>query len=367
MRKPRIGIIGLGQIANSGHLPKYEELGEVELVAACDIDVPKLDRVSEKYNIPNKYVDFRKLLERDDLDAVDVCLHNNLHAPVTIAALRAGKHVYCEKPIAGSYADGKAMLDAAKETGKMLHIQLGMLYGKEPKAAKKLIDSGALGDIYHVRSTGYRRRGRPFVDGYGSENFVKKDVAAGGALFDMGIYHISQLLYLIGLPKVKSISGKVYQELDMDEGRRKSSGYSVEELGMGFVRFENELTMDIIESWAVNMNEFESSSIFGSKGGIRLNPFSYHTTFCDMEMNSTFELGSAETRWHSLNPDESIYDSSVRHWVAVLQGRVPLLPTAELALETMLIQEGIYVSSASGREVTAEEIMAGSKSSAVDL
>ncbi len=367
MKKPRIGFIGLGQIATSGHLPKYEELGQVELVAACDTDVEKLDQVCERYKIPNRYTDFRKLLERDDLDAVDVCLHNNLHAPVTIAALRSGKHVYCEKPIAGSYVDGKAMVDAARETGKMLHIQLGTLYSKEAKAAKKLISEGALGKIYHARSTGYRRRGRPFVDGYGTANFVKKQIAAGGALFDMGIYHIAQLLYLIGMPGVERISGKIYQELDMDEARRISSGYDVEELGLGFIRFENGLTMDIIEAWAVNMDPFEGSSIFGSKGGIRLNPFSYYTTFCDMEMNCTFELDSVNTRWHRLNPDESAYDSSVHHWVAALQGKVELLPTAEIALLTMLIQEGIYMSDALGREVSAEEVIKNSKSTAVDL
>src|SRR5205823_4170765 len=110
--------------------------------------------------------DFRKVLKMADVDAVDVCLHNNLHAPVTIEALQAGKNVYCEKPMSGSYCDSKAMYDAARKTGKKLHIQLSTLYSAEHKAARRLIEEGALGQLYYARSFGFRRRGRPFVDGY---------------------------------------------------------------------------------------------------------------------------------------------------------------------------------------------------------
>jgi predicted dehydrogenase len=128
---------------------------------------------------------------------VDVCVHNNLHAPLTIAALKAGKHVYCEKPIAGAYADGLAMRDTAREVGRMLNIQLATLFSKETRIAKRLIEDGQLGNIYHARSSGFRRRGRPFVDGYGSHNFVRKPISGGGAMYDMAVYHIAQLLYLM--------------------------------------------------------------------------------------------------------------------------------------------------------------------------
>ncbi|MGE5558504.1 MAG: Gfo/Idh/MocA family protein [Bacillota bacterium] len=368
MNKVRIGMIGVGQIAKQGHLEQYLKGNEpVEFVAACDINRQELDSVCEHYGIPNKYADFRDLLQRDDIDAVDVCLHNNLHAPVAIAALRAGKHVYCEKPIAGSYSDGAEMVRTAKECGKFLHIQLGALYSPEVRAAKTLISEGALGRIYHARSTGYRRRGRPYVDGYGTKYFVNKESCGGGALYDMGVYHISQMLYLMESPNVRRISGKICQETEMYEQRRAESGYNVEELGLGFVKFENDVTMDIIESWAVHMNPFESSSIFGSRGGIRMNPFEYYTTFHDMEMNAAFDLGRWDWRRRMCFEDADLYDSSIHHWVAALQGRVDLLPTAELALETMLIQEAIYMSDRMGREVTAGEVMENSKSTALEV
>ncbi|MCX5659430.1 MAG: Gfo/Idh/MocA family oxidoreductase [Planctomycetota bacterium] len=366
MNPIRIGFVGVGQIAKQ-HLASYAKIPGAQVVAAADVNAAELARVAEQYKIPYTTTNFREMLQRGDIDAVDVCLHNNFHAPVTIEALRAGKHVYCEKPMAGAYADAVAMAEAAKATGRKLSIQLATLFQKETKIAKRLIEAGKLGRIYHARSTGYRRRGRPFVDGYGTANFVKKEVASGGALYDMGVYHISQMLYLLGAPAVARISGKTYQETGMDEGRRQSSGYSVEELGLGFVKFANNLTLDVMESWAIHLNAFEGSCIVGSDGGIRLHPLSFHSSVADIEMNSTFEVDSVDWRWHQLDPLQEAYDSPQHHWVAALQGKVPLLPTAEIALATMLISEGIYLSDRLGREVTAEEVMAHSKSTAVRL
>jgi len=364
--KTRIGIIGVGQIGKA-HLSNYAKIPEVEVVAAADINESELKRVAEMFKIPSTYTNFRELLDRDDIKAVDVCLHNNLHAPVTIEALRKGKNVYCEKPMAGTYIDAKAMFEASQKYGRKLSIQLSTLFTKETKAAKRLIDEGKLGHLYHARSTGFRRRGRPYVDGYGSMNFVQKHISAGGALYDVGVYHIAQMNYLLNLPKVERISGKIYQETDMDEGRRKASGYNVEELGLGLVRFEGGLTLDIIESWAVHLNPFEGSYILGSKGGIRLYPFSFHTTFGDMDMDATFNLDAADWRWHQLRENENAYDSPQHHWVAALRGFVQLLPTAQVALQTMLISEGIYLSDTLGREVTAEEVEKNSKSTALKL
>lgn len=366
MDKVRIGIIGAGQIAKA-HLEMYRDIPDAEVTAICALNEDNLKMVAQKWDIPHIYTDYRELLKRDDIVAVDVCLHNNLHMPVTIDAFREGKHVYCEKPLAGSYADGAKMVGAAKQYGKMLHIQLSSLYTPETRAARRLIDGGALGRIYHARSVGFRRRGRPYVDGYGTEKFVQKKYAGGGAIYDMAVYHISQLLYLMGMPQPQTISGKLYQETDMHEGRRKQSGYDVEELGLGFVRFSNGITMDIFESWAVHMGNMESSSLMGSKGGIRLKPFSYHTTICDVDLDCTGNLENMNFRWMNTIEDEYAYSSSQAHWIAALKGEVPLLPTAELALCTMLIQEGLYLSDKVGSEVTAQEVIDNSVSTAVEV
>ncbi len=361
-----IGVIGVGQIGKA-HLKSYQGIEGAQLVAIADIDEGEARRVSEHYGIPHVYQDFRELLRRDDIEAVDVCLHNNLHMPVTVAALEAGKHVYCEKPMAGAFCDAEVMHRTAQQSGRKLAVQLRTLFTRETKAAMALIQGGRLGKIYHARSTGFRRRGRPYVDGYGSPAFVQKRNAAGGALYDMGVYHIANMLYLLGNPQVLRISGKIYQETEMDPARKDASGYDVEELGMGFVRFQDGITLDIIEAWAIHLDAFEGSYVVGSAGGVRLEPFGYYRSVGDLDLDATANLDGFDWRLHNVREDGDVYDSAQHHWIAALQGRVELLPTAELALNTMLISEGIYLSDKLGREVTADEVRASSQSSAVAL
>ena len=158
----------------------------------------------------------------------------------------------------------------------------------------------------------------------------------------------------------------------MDAERRALSEYDVEELGLGFVKLENGISLDIIEAWAIHLDGFSPPYIVGSKGGIRLAPFGFgdagdlgfYYSVGDMDVDSTVNLESFDGRAHDLRKDADAYDSYANHWIAALQGRVELLPTAELALNTILISEGIYLSSELGREVTAEEIKASSKSTA---
>ncbi len=366
MHEPvRIGLIGAGQIGTI-HLNNYRQIPEVQVVAVADLSPEKVEAAKQNFDIPDGYADFQQLLARDDIDAVDVCVHNNKHAPLAIAALKAGKHVYCEKPMAGTYHDAADMLQASRECNRMLHIQMGTLYGAEARAARRLITDGHLGNIYYARSFGYRRRGRPFVDGYGSATFVDKSISAGGALYDMGIYHIAQILDLLGNPAVKTVTGAAHQELEMDEARRAFSGYSVEEMGLGWVRLEGGISFDIEETWAVHHDGQESSKILGSQGGLRLNPLTYFASLSDMPFNASFDVKGADSRWHACDPEIVWYDSSQKHWAGALLGRVPLLPTAEIGLNAALISEGIYLSSKAGRELTADEIRNQSQSAAID-
>ncbi|MCG9895977.1 MAG: Gfo/Idh/MocA family oxidoreductase [Fimbriimonadaceae bacterium] len=359
----RVGIIGCGQISQH-HMKTYAGLSGVEMVAFCDANEEAAARASADFGPGTVYTDFREVLKRDDIDAVDVCLHNNLHSPVTIEALEAGKHVYCEKPMAGSYADALAMKKAADATGKKLHIQLSTLYSAETRASRELIEAGKLGEVFHARSAGFRCRGRPYVDGYGTPSFVQKSHASGGALYDMGVYHISRALYLLGNPKVERISGKTYQKTPMDAKRREISGYDVEELGVGFVRLDGDRSLEIIESWAAYLDGFGGSWLLGSEGGIRLDPFGYFTSIGDLSLDATVNLGEAQYRWTNVKGDFHLYESSQAHWLAAHRGEVDLIPTDEIALTTMLISEGIYLSQKLGREVTPQEVEANSVSTA---
>ena len=354
--KVRIGIIGVGQIGK-GHLRTYREIPEAELVAACDINGAELARVAGEFGIPNTYSDYARLLERDDLDSVDICLHNQLHRPVTVDVLEAGKNAYCEKPMSWTYRDAKAMFDAARATGRMLHIQLGRIYRPTTACAKRIIDEGHLGEIYAVTSIHYRRRGRPFVDGYGSPAFVNTATSGGGAVIDMGVYNISRILYLLGNPSLESVSAATYQKVDnMYEDRRAISGFNVEELGIGFVRLAGGITYSLAEGWAVHGNSPEEDRIYGSKGGLSVDPLTYHATLADIEMDATFDVERALWRWNQCDPATPHYANSQRHWVSAQLGLVDLLDTAGIALNTAFISEGIFLSGHLGHEVSAEEI-----------
>jgi predicted dehydrogenase len=368
MGKIKVGIIGCGVIARGTHGPDYKKLGgKVEIVAACDIVKDKLDSYTGQFDIKKRYSTIAELLDDDEIQAVDICLHNNMHAPAAIEAMRRGKDVYCEKPMAGSYADALAMLEAAKKYGRKLHIQLAMIYNSGSFVAKRLIDNGDLGKIYHMRSTGFRRRGRPYVDGYGEKEFVSSRVAGGGALLDMGVYHISQLLYLTGNKHPLRVTGHAYQELEMDRKRKEISGYDVEELIVGMIDFEDRLSMDLIESWAVNLDNLEPSCILGSTGGLRLNPFSYHYTKHDVVFNAAIDEQDLDFRSSTVYPEQMFYRNSQAHWIAALSGECPLLPTAEIALNTQLIQESLYLSDKLGRQVTTGEVIAAGTSKTAEV
>lgn len=357
-REVRIGIIGCGQIAQQ-HLKNYADIPEATVVACADILPSAADTSAKTFGIPNVYYSAHEMLKRDDLDAVDVCLHNNFHRAAAEAVLASGRHCYCEKPMAGAYADALAMKTAAQQSSKRLHIQLAGIYSNEVRSVKELIDDGALGEVYYARTNGHRRRGRPYVDGYGKPTFVQKENSGGGALYDMGVYHISELLWLLGNPNPTRICGRTFQKLAMDAKRQALSGYSVEELGAGLVNFENGVALDILEAWAMHLDTLEGSFILGSDGGARLRPFGYFTSNGDLDIDGGASMGAAAYRRRKLRTadgDTDTRDSSQRHWVSVLLGEDTLLPTLDLALNTMLISEGIYLSEKLGREVTAEEV-----------
>ena len=176
-------------------------------------------------------------------------------------------------------------------------------------------------------------------------------------MLDMAVYHISRMIWLLGNPDLISVSGSIYQKTNnMYEDRRREGGYDVEELGMGLARLAGGITYFIEEAWAIHADQPDGDHVFGSSGGLRVDPLAYFATLADMEMDASFDLKQADWRWHKCDPSTSGVDHSQRHWVWAQLGRVPLIDTAGVALKTALITEGVYLSAHLQREVSAQEI-----------
>lgn len=361
-----VGIIGVGQIGHK-HLETYLSMPNVHVKAIAGRDAGKTEAAADKYNIPFWTTNFEELLDKKEIQAVSVCLHNNLHMPVSVAALHAGKNVMCEKPIAGSYVDGVKMLAAASEQKKLLAIQISDLFSRETKAARMAIENGWLGQPYLAQSSGFRRRGRPYVDGYGTPAFVQKEMAGGGALFDLGIYHIANLMYLLGNPMPMRISGRTFQQTAMDQKRKSLSKFDVEEVGLGLVNLENGIALSLIETWAMHLDKLEGSYITGTNGGIRLNPFGLFRSLGDLDINCSADLDAFDFRIHNVYENGNALDGPLQHFIASVQGQIAPIPTAEIALNTMLISEGIYLSQRLDREVTVADVKTNSVSTSQQI
>ena len=354
-KKLKVGIIGTG-IIGKAHIRRYMEMDkDVEIVAVADLDREEADRVAKANNIPKVFTDYKELLKIDEIASVDVCLPNFLHSPVTIAALEADKNVYCEKPMARNAEEAQAMYDAAKRTGKMLAIQLSGLFSLEARAAKQIIHDGLLGRVYYVKTSHYRRRGRVYVDGYATPHFVQKEKSGGGALADMAVYHMSLMVWLLGNPAVETVSASTYQEIPMDEKRQKESKFDVEELGIGLVRFENDITMFVEESWAINMDKDEGDCVMGSKGGLRLNPLTLFTDVAGIQVDHTLDVEGYKRRRQSVDSNSEGYDSSQKNFVWAQLGRVPLVDSASIALKVAHITSAMYRSAELRREVSLKK------------
>lgn len=388
MREIRIAIIGTGLISHR-HMKVWSQIPGANVIAGCDIDETKLQSWGERYDISDLYTDYRKLLERDDIDAVDVCVHNNLHVPLSIAAMRAGMHCYCEKPMAGSYADAKLLYSAQEVYNRKLAVQISSIFNLQSRMARDMVANGELGHVYHARSIGHRRLGRPGVDMQKfSPDFYSAEIGGHGPIFDLGVYRISQMLFIMGIPKLESVYGAAYHGIEIDERLLHGNKYEVEDLGVGLAKYEGGLTLDILESWAIHIDQIGPNMIVGSKGGLKIiAPDTYGGQLSNEEL---FLKNPQELEFFGIdngrmvdkkmnvllnhrseiaaNPRMALYNDNQRHWMAYLTGELDnetRYDTPWLALQTALVSEGIFLSQQLGRSLTAEEIDDLSTSTAV--
>lgn len=348
-----IGLIGTGGIANAVHLPAYKKLqdeGKVKIVALCDIDATRLKNTAEKYGVTATYSDYAALLQDPNVDAVDICTPNYMHMPPAVAAFAAGKDVICEKPIAINAGEGAKMVEAAQKAGKKFQVGLNMRFGGGPQAIKRMIDAGKLGEIYYARAQALRRRGVPT---WGV--FTEKDKQGGGPLIDIGVHILDMTLWLMGHPKVVSVSGNAVTKFGHRSGHVNLFGkawdpnnFTVEDFAVGFVRFANGATLVLESSFVLNLDhERFETSLFGTEGGVFLDLHDDSKTRIYRE-----EDGSLTDTTLANVPKQQSHEEEIRAFVNSVAMDKPILVPGEQALMASQILTALYESSETGKEVS---------------
>lgn len=344
MKRIKMGIIGAGGIAQGRHLPAYVQMVDrVELEGVYDVNSETAKKAAETFGINKIYSTYLELLK--DVDAVTICTPNKFHAEITIAALEAGVHVFCEKPMAMNGEECAAMISAAKQSDKVLAIGYHYRFMKEAQAAKKLIEQNEIGEPFVARAKALRRRKVP---GWGV--FTNKELQGGGSLIDWGCHFLDLSLWLLGNPKPVEVIGKTYNHLSKmpnqvnQWGAFDASTFEVDDHVTAYIRFENGATLLFETSWAANIKEdVEGVSISGHTGGIDLFPFEFNQAKHGMLLNSQAEWIPGEED-PGLNQLQNFIDSCLG------EGELIVLP--EQAMQVSNIIDAIYKSSETNRSIT---------------
>jgi len=354
--KLRAGIIGCGGIANQKHMPCLAKTGKAEMVAFCDIVEEKATKAAKEYGSPDAkvYTDYKKLLEDKTLDMVYVLTPNKSHSFITIDALEADKHVMCEKPMAKTSKEAKAMVEAAKRTGKLLTIGYQTRYQSTSQYIKQSVERGDLGDVYFAKAHALRRRAVPT---WGV--FLNEEEQGGGPLIDIGTHALDLTLWFMDNYKVKSVMGNTYKKLNGNGncgnafGPWDPSKFTVEDSAFAFITMEDGATIILESSWALNLIEaFEArATLCGTKAGadmkdgVRINGDDFGRLY-----EKTPVLGAGGVAFFAGDfGDPNVLEQET--FISAITKGTPLVVKPEQACVVTEILEAIYKSSETGKLV----------------
>jgi predicted dehydrogenase len=337
----RAGIIGAGWPGGQ-HAKGYKEAGGIKIVAVADLIPTRRERMIAEYGQMKQYADSAELIKDRDIDCVSVCLPNHLHAPVSLAALRTGKHVICEKPPAIDAREAKRLEAAATKAKKVLMYAVQRRFGGPEQAAKQAIAKGLAGDVYHARAAWMRTRGIPIGTGW----FTDKSKAGGGALIDIGVHMLDLAWYLLGQPKPVSAFGATHQKFRAVVPAERT--FDVEDAAFALVRFEGGKTLELATSWALNQPPQQQGTmvrIFGDKAAVDVYTKEGAMLYRDFD-----EKG--DSRASLLKPPRVVSHAALmRHFKECVHGKATPVIGASQGVQLMQMLDAIYKSAASGKSV----------------
>jgi len=345
MAKIRIGVIGLG--IGRHHIRGYQTHPDAEVVAIADLDEARLAEFGDQYRVEKRYTSGEQMIAEAELDVVSVATPNKYHKSLTIAALEAGCHVLCEKPMAMNAGEAHEMLTAAERAGKRLMIDFSYRFSEQSQVLKAQVDAGVLGDVYFARTLWHRRRGLPRFGGW----FGQKALSGGGPLIDLGVHRLDLALWLMGYPKPVWAMGRTYNPIASALAAEQGVDYDVEDLAVAMITFENGATLEIEASWAANVKEREwmETRLFGTRGGLVQRNLNETYEF-EAEVYLEQEGAHFDMKLHAPGrPAPEL--NAMYHFVDSIVTGAPHTATGEEGLLVMEILDAIYESAESGQPV----------------
>lgn len=337
----RIGIIGAGKMCQNGHLPAFDKIDDCEIVAICDIADDKLAKMKERYPNATLYKDFKAMIDAESLDVVDICTPNNIHSIAAVYALEKGIHVLTEKPDAINASEAEKMKAAAEASGKVLMAIRNNRYRPSTKFLKQFIADGKMGEIYAGRCGWIRRRGIPGWGGW----FTDKAQSGGGPLIDLGVHIIDLAMYLMGNAKPVTVSGSTYSKF----AHTSYSKTDVEDLAMGFIRFDNGACLQIEFSWASNIpGDQMFVELRGEKAGSRMSGIDRKFEIFTEEHGTSVNINPCIDDYNCMPHHEA----NIRHFIDVVNGKCEPDFTPEQGVNMVKILEALYKSAELGHEIS---------------
>jgi predicted dehydrogenase len=347
MHKLKLAIVGAGAISGA-HLQALSTVDEIEVVAIADIEPERAEKRAAEFGIPHTYVDYKEMIEKEDVEAVSVLTWNEAHAAPSIYALEAGKHVLVEKPMAATLDDATAMAKAAKASDKIMTVGLKARYDDTRIAAQTIADSGVLGDIYYGESGGFGRLGLP------GGSFIAKETAGIGVVGDWGVYSLDATLCLMHHPKPVAVSGvannflgKSYEPIfgaHHHGGAFDPDRLTVEDFGAAWVRFDTGAVVTFKAAWVSHLSGGGSPFLLGTDAGMKLSPLTLYRWEFGM-LTDTEPMNVRGT-----DPIEQFRRENIAFANAIAEGLPSPIPPEELLL-TNVIMQGLVDSAAVGHEI----------------
>ncbi|MBQ8213681.1 MAG: Gfo/Idh/MocA family oxidoreductase [Clostridia bacterium] len=362
-RKVRIGFIGCGWIAES-HMRALLNQPDVEIVAGADLIPGKAAKFFEKFGVEGVKTDYasHKELLADkslNLDAVTICTYNRQHAQPAIDSLNAGLHVLLEKPFTVTLDEAVAVMKAEKASGKILSIGFQPRMDANMKMIKKIVESGALGQIYYIQTGGGRRRGIPTP--YGT-TFIEDKTAGIGALGDIGCYSLDMVLNAIGYPKPLTVSGYKsnffgtdpnYSDYVHKNHPEYAKLFGVDDFAAAFIRLEGGIILDFRIAWAMNLDTPGDTIIMGTKGSLRIPSTECWNGTVGGPMVLYHEVCGEQTQTEIpiIKMKEGLFDLKIRTFLdAIKENGTAPVPSSQILYNQAII-DGIAKSAEAGREV----------------